>query len=101
MTDQEWDEWATRIETRAKRLFAMALSLAGALALTVAGLLAAWHQVIDAQQGVADNTAKIVDQEVHLAVTDERVDETPGAPPPDPEVEAEARKEAEAEVVAP
>jgi len=94
MTDEEWDKWADSVEARAKRLFALALSLAGALALTVGGLVAAWHQVIDAKEGVAKNTQRIVDQEVHLAVTDDRVDRD-GAPPPDPVVAAEARAAAE------
>ena len=92
--EKSFNEKVDEIEARAKRLFALVVSLAGALALSVLSLLAAWHQVVDAQQAVAVNAEKITDQEVHLAVTDDRVNGTPGAPPPDPVVALEAREAA-------
>tara|TARA_R110000868_G_scaffold410061_1_gene697060 strand:+ start:785 stop:1084 length:300 start_codon:yes stop_codon:yes gene_type:complete len=91
MTQEQWIKWADDIEARIKRLFTMAISLAGALAITVASLLAAWHQVLDAKNGIELNSKAIIDQEVHLAVADDRIDKTPEAPPPDPSVAAEAR----------
>ena len=94
MKPKTFEEKVDEIEARAKRLFALFVSLAGALALTVISLIAAWDQVVDAQDKLHEKIVaqgeKIVEQEVHLAVTDDRVDRD-GAPPPDPAVAAEAR----------
>lgn len=82
MTDEEWDEWADSIEARIKRGLALIVSLAGAVALTVLSLVAAWHQVMDAQEGVALNAEITARQEGHIIVNDNRLDKI-DAPPPD------------------
>ena len=82
MTDEEWTKWADSIETRIKRVLALVVSIAGALALTVLAVVAAWHQVVDVREGVLLNAEIAARQEGHIIINDNRLDKI-DAPPPD------------------
>lgn len=93
-TPDPFDAKLDIIEQRAKRLFAAMVSIAGALALTIISVLAAWHSVLNAQRGVDTNTKINAEQEAHLIVNDNRSDKG-GMPPPDAAVVQAAEKIAE------
>lgn len=54
-----WDATIERIERRGKRLLAMVVTLAGALATTAVLLIAAWQQVADKVERVEDHVESV------------------------------------------
>lgn len=88
MTDEDFDKRLQTIEDRSKRAISMAVSLILALFTACAAVTVAYHSLRDS---VEDNTAKIIDTNAHLDVTDNRVDNTPKAPPPNPLIAVESK----------